>query len=357
VRIEAGGAANFTDSLGNLWLADAGFTAGAGGVADRGAIAISNTVEDHIYQTERWGMTVFAYNVPNGMYQVNLHFAETYTGITAAGQRVFSANVEGTPINNIDVFSQAGGLNKALVKSACVTVADGQLNISFAATVNNPEINGIEIIPAANCPAQVYTGAPYSDTVYAGGAQPIPGRVKFAYYDFGGEGVAYHDMDAANQGSCGLNPCDGSYLNEFRKNEAGDTSYVKFGNNPQIDDSPYTLVTQTANSLYLGWTVAGEWTKYTVNVQQAGLYSINVMYTKPQPGTFSLSFNNQDLTGPLDLLSTFNAADTLDWRNWHHWNKATNVAQVRLAAGVQVMTLNININGNFDYADFVYVGP
>jgi fibrillarin-like rRNA methylase len=152
VRVEAGGAANFVDASGNTWIADTGFTAGAGGVVDRGAITIGNTVNDRIYQTERWGMTAFAYPVTNGAYQVNLHFAETYTGITAAGQRVFSANVEGTAINNIDVFAQAGGLNNALVKSACVNVADGQLSIAFAATVNNPEINGVEIIPVASCP-------------------------------------------------------------------------------------------------------------------------------------------------------------------------------------------------------------
>ena len=152
VRIEAGGAANFVDSNGNTWLADTGFTVGGGAVVDRGNIAIGNTINDRIYQTERWGMTAFTYPVPNGAYQVNLHFAETYAGITAAGQRVFNANVEGTAINNIDVFAQAGGANIALVKSACVIVSDGQLNVTFTATVNNPEINGIEIIPGANCP-------------------------------------------------------------------------------------------------------------------------------------------------------------------------------------------------------------
>lgn len=151
VRIEAGGLANHTDPNGNTWLADTGFTAGAGGVADRGNIAIANTTTPRIYQTERWGMTGFAYNVANGSYQVNLHFAETY--FTAAGLRVFSVNVEGTAVNNIDVFTQAGGANKALVKTVTVTVADGQLNITFAATVNNAEINGIEIIPSGIIPA------------------------------------------------------------------------------------------------------------------------------------------------------------------------------------------------------------
>jgi hypothetical protein len=368
VRIEAGGAANFTDSSGNLWLADTGFTAGAGGVADRGNLAIGNTVNDRLYQTERWGMTAFAYNVPNGTYQVNLHFAETYAGITGAGQRVFSANVEGNAINNIDVYAQAGGANLALIKSACVNVADGQLNITFAATTDNPEINGIEIIPSLTCPTPTvtptpggqdpnYKGTPFQDSVYTGGPQQIPGVVEFEYYDLGGEGVAYHDTDTANSGSCGLNPCDGTYLNTFRHLESADTSYTKFGNNPAIDDSQYVLVPQNPNKLYLGWTVNGEWANYTVNIQQAGLYSINLMYTNPLGGTISFSIDGQDVSGLITPILTFNAADTLNWRNWHHWNKTNDIARVRLPAGLHVLRLNLNLNGNFDYAEFNYVSP
>ncbi len=58
-----------------------------------------------------------------------------------------------------------------------------------------------------------YKGTPYQDSKYAGGAQKIPGLVMCAYYDSGGEGVAYHDSDAKNSGSGGLNPADGTYLN------------------------------------------------------------------------------------------------------------------------------------------------
>ena len=36
-----------------------------------------------------------------------------------------------------------------------------------------------------------------------------PGRVDCAYYDRGGEGVAYHDVDAKNNGSGVLNPATG----------------------------------------------------------------------------------------------------------------------------------------------------
>ena len=60
-----------------------------------------------------------------------------------------------------------------------------------------------------------YKGLPYHDTRYQGGPQKIPGRVLCAYYDLGGEGVAYHDTDPKNHGSGELNPADGTYLNEL----------------------------------------------------------------------------------------------------------------------------------------------
>src|ERR1700759_3126669 len=85
-----------------------------------------------------------------------------------------------------------------------------------------------------------YKGQPYHDSHYSGGAQNIPGKVLCAYYDLGGEGVAYHDTDPKNHGSGELNPADGSYLNEFRIHEGVDISYTKFHRTPNpIDDNPF----------------------------------------------------------------------------------------------------------------------
>jgi hypothetical protein len=47
-----------------------------------------------------------------------------------------------------------------------------------------------------------YKGKPFSDdTLGFKGPQVIPGRIELAYYDFGGEGVAYHDSTASNDGA------------------------------------------------------------------------------------------------------------------------------------------------------------
>jgi|GEM_PF-619615 len=163
LRIEAGGTTSYTDTAGNLWIADT-YSTGGGGSTNYGNIAIANTNDDRIYQTERWGSTGYAVPVTNGSYTVNLHFAENFTGITGPGQRVFNINVEGQALNNFDIYAQAGGKGIALIKTFNVTVTDGQLTITLSPIVENTAIDGIEIVPAAggtptNTPTKTHTPA------------------------------------------------------------------------------------------------------------------------------------------------------------------------------------------------------
>src|SRR6202030_15882 len=123
-----------------------------------------------------------------------------------------------------------------------------------------------------------YIGLPYHDVRYSGGPQKIPGKVLCAYYDLGGEGVAYHDTDPKNHGSGELNPADGTYLNEFRIDEGVDTSYTKFDRKPtQIDDNPFDKFVPTRDLLYVGWTEPGEWFNITVDAAHAGTYAADFL--------------------------------------------------------------------------------
>src|SRR4030042_4836040 len=70
-----------------------------------------------------------------------------------------------------------------------------------------------------------HKGRPFTDSVFTNPPQVIPGKIQCEYYDFGGEGIAYHDNDSVNSGSGILNPLNGTYLNEFRISEAVDISY------------------------------------------------------------------------------------------------------------------------------------
>jgi len=201
-----------------------------------------------------------------------------------------------------------------------------------------------------------YAGKPYVDSAYQVGVQIIPGKLQCEYYDLGGEGVAFHDVDTVNSGSGALNPADGNYLNQFRMQEAVDISYTKF-RAPGIDSTPYNFVQPVKDQLYVGWTVPGEWLKYTVDVEKAGTYTLGLMYTSNQGGEISLAVNDKDATGPISIESTYNAADTVAWRQWHHWNYKANMAQIQLKAGVQTITLHTVENGqmNYDYINFEWV--
>jgi hypothetical protein len=206
----------------------------------------------------------------------------------------------------------------------------------------------------ANAYQSDYTGTAYEDSRYHGGAQKIPGKVQCAYYDRGGEGVAYHDSDAKNNGSGGLNPVNGTYLNEFRMNEGVDTSYTKFPADPsqQFDNSAYDLVQPPPNQLYVGWTEPGEWFRITVDVAHAGLYSADLLYTSNRGGSISIDVNGKDATGPLNIVSTYNASDPLAWRQWHHWNILPAIAKLQLPAGKNVLTIHILTGGNMNLAYF-----
>jgi hypothetical protein len=198
-----------------------------------------------------------------------------------------------------------------------------------------------------------YKGLPYHDSRNQDGPQKLPGRVLCAYYDLGGEGVAYHDSDPQNHGSGELNPADGTYLNEFRIHEGVDTSYTKFHRQPTpIDDNPFDKVVPASDLLYVGWTEPGEWFNITVEVIQEGVYAADFLYTSNRGGTISIDVNGKDATGPLKIASTYDPADPVAWRQWHHWNVASQLFKVSFSKGRNVLTVHVLTGGNMNLAYF-----
>ncbi len=177
--------------------------------------------------------------------------------------------------------------------------------------------------------------------------QEIPGKVYTAYYDQGGEGVAYHDTTPNNHGSGELNPLDGSYLHSFRVDEGVDTSYTKSAS--ETDNSEFNFVTPPMELLYVGWTEPGEWTRYTVQVKKSGTYNVSLLYTSNRGGKVSLDVNDQPVLSNVAIESTYRAEDPVDWRQWHHWNVAE-LGRVKLKKGTQILTLRTSETGQMNYA-------
>jgi hypothetical protein len=146
IRIKCGVDAPWTDKEGNVWQPDTNLFADGETATRDDSLAIAGTTDPAMFHSERYGMTSFTDKLPNGKYKVKLYFADTYEGITGAGQRVFSYNVQGQAVKDFDIFAKVGS-NKADVETYDLEVTDGKLSITFTPNVENPEINAIEIIP------------------------------------------------------------------------------------------------------------------------------------------------------------------------------------------------------------------
>jgi hypothetical protein len=132
--------------------------------------------------------------------------------------------------------------------------------------------------------------------------------------------------------------------------EGVSTSYTKFHSETPIDNNPYDLVQPPENQLYVGWTSPGEWFNMTVAVEHAGVYTIDLLYTSNRGGTISLDLNGRPLVSSINIISTSTDKDPIAWRQWHHWNLMTNMAEVKLPKGVSVLTLHIVTEGNMNLA-------
>lgn len=90
-----------------------------------------------------------------GTYTVRLHFAETFGGISAPGGRVFDVSVQGREVlAAFDVFKEAGGRNRAIVKEFRGVRVEDALRIGFTQRANSPAINALEILAEPPRPAR-----------------------------------------------------------------------------------------------------------------------------------------------------------------------------------------------------------
>src|SRR6266404_5781181 len=88
--------------------------------------------------------------------------------------------------------------------------------------------------------------------------------------------------------------------------------------------------------------------------KHAGVYTVDLLYTSNRGGKISLDLNGKSLVSSLDIIATKNDKETVAWRQWHHWNVMTNMAEVELPKGVCFLTLHVVTEGNmnFTYLDF-----
>jgi beta-glucanase (GH16 family) len=155
---------------------------------------------------------------------------------------------------------------------------------------------------------------------YGGTPAPIPGTVQAENYDTGGQGVGYNV-----------------------------TSVNGTANSYRSDGADLEATTDTGGGYDIGWTAAGQWFRYTVNVASAGTYTVTFRVAAINAVTDAFHISNSSGT---KLSGNLNVPATGAWQTW------TNVtAMITLPAGQQTLTVNQDNPGwNINYVTFAATG-
>ena len=154
----------------------------------------------------------------------------------------------------------------------------------------------------------------------AGKPATLPGTLQTEYYDKGGEGAAYHDNDAQNQGDA-----------NYRASEGVD---IVNGNGGRA----------------LGYTSTGEWVEYTIDVQEAGNYSFKATVSSGVNNSgFSINLNKN---GKITKLADIKVPQTGS-NNWDTYRVVEGTLSQPLEAGEQILRIVITgSNCNIDKIQF-----
>ena len=92
---------------------------------------------------------IYNINAIDGEYIVNLYFANLYNSTSEPGERLFNVNIEGVRyLTNFDPSAEYGQRIGGM-EQFNITVTGGSLEIAFSENIQNPLINGIEILRVA----------------------------------------------------------------------------------------------------------------------------------------------------------------------------------------------------------------
>jgi len=171
--------------------------------------------------------------------------------------------------------------------------------------------------------AKVYVGAEFglsnNISIQVGEQIPyasvhvIPGTIEaghFDSYEAGvGQNIAYYDSSQNNDGDTRT----GEYVDTVLDNNEG---------------------------AIIGWTTAGEWLEYTVNVQNPGMYSIELRYASGNPnggGPMQFKLDGESVSDPISFPTT---------NDWGTWTTKT-ITEIPLTGGEQILRVAIN-QGEFN---------
>ncbi len=148
LRINSGGS-TYTDSKGQVWAADSGFTGGS--EYSDVSVTILGTADPELHQYERYGDGEdfgYNFNMNPGTYTVKLYNATLWDGGCGVGSRVFDVTINGKKVlTDYDMNTKVDCLTETIESIPSISTNDGKINITFnVGAAQNPKINAIEIV-------------------------------------------------------------------------------------------------------------------------------------------------------------------------------------------------------------------
>ena len=217
-------------------------------------------------------------------------------------------------INNVKVY--INNLLVATLTEAPYTVeyeptGNGKVTVTAIATDAEGRSNSASYTMKVTAKREPFT---------AGKPATLPGTLQTEYYDKGGEGAAYHDNDAQNQGDA-----------NYRASEGVD---IVNGNGGRA----------------LGYTSTGEWVEYTIDVQEAGNYSFKATVSSGVNNSgFSINLNKN---GKITKLADIRVPQTGS-NSWDTYRVVEGTLSQPLEAGEQILRIVITgSNCNIDKIQF-----
>ena len=270
--------------------------------------------------------TVVAVTTTHAAPTVSISTSTALGSLTAPASVALSATTaasDGATVSKVEYFNNNAATPFATLTSGgtfaynWTGLSAGNYSVTAKAT---DTLGGISV--ASNAITFTVNAGSASPTPYGGTAAAIPGRIEAERYDLGGENVAYHDTTSGNSGA------------QFRSDG--------------VDVEPCT---DTGCGYNVGYVVAGEWLKYTVNVTQSGTYAIGFRVASLYGSQLHLEVDGVNVTGLMTVPNT---------GGWQAWQTITK-SGVSLTAGSHVLRLyadgaNFNLNW-IEFASSVHYPP
>ncbi|MFC7243151.1 malectin domain-containing carbohydrate-binding protein [Catellatospora aurea] len=373
-RVNAGGSSIAATDNGPDWAGDdggspSGYHNAVSNTAGYGTVpSVDSTVPagtpTALYSSERWdpgSAPEMSWQFPVTVgteVEVRLYLANRYGGTASAGSRVFNVTLDGaTVLANLDLSGSVGH-DVGTMRSFTV-VSDGTVDIGFGHVVENPLINGIEIVKTGPPPAgngdevqvRSYDGA---TTVGAASAVANPDSTAWstARGGFWVGGTLFYGMSGSlwrrtfNGSTFGtatlVDPYHDAYWDTV-ETDSGDSTYAGVASNFYAEIPNVTAMFYTAGRLY--YTLSG----------QSGLYW---RWFTPDSGVVGADkFTVAGVSGMADAGGLFLSGTTLYKVN----RSIGTIASTAWNGGAPTGSFTVLSGPSLDGADWrakvVFVGP